>query len=107
MSEAKAINRVIDLQGGLVLVKDDEVIDELPLRVGGLITDELTADELTNTMNRLSKLAAEELGCTAHAPFMHLGFLSLSTSPKWRITYKGVVDALNYCVLSTIIEKEG
>ena len=101
---AVAVNRVIELQGGLVLVKDGEVIGELPMRVGGLITDELTAEELTAVMSHLTGLAASELECRAHAPFMHLGFLSLTTSPKWRITDKGVVDAVNYCVLPTLID---
>jgi adenine deaminase len=99
---AAAVNRVIELQGGVVLVRDGVVIGELPLRVGGLITDELSATELTDLMTHLHQLARDELACRAHAPFMHLAFLSLSTSPKWKITDKGVIDAVNYRVLSTI-----
>jgi len=101
---AAAVNRVIELQGGLVLVKNEAVIGELPLRVAGLITDELSAGELTQRMSLLHELAKDDLGCRAHAPFMHLAFLSLSTSPQWKITDKGVVDAVNYCVLPTIKE---
>jgi adenine deaminase len=100
---AAAVNRIIELQGGLVLVKEDKVIGELSLRIGGLMTDELSADELTNQMSFLTRLAQEELKCEAHAPFMHLAFLSLTTSPKWKITDKGVVDAVNYCVIPTIV----
>ena len=100
---AEAVNRIIELQGGLVLVKEDKVIGELSLRIGGLMTDELSADELTNQMSFLTRLAQEELKCEAHAPFMHLAFLSLTTSPKWKITDKGVVDAVNYCVVPTIV----
>jgi adenine deaminase len=100
---AVAVNRIIELQGGLVLVKEDKVIGELSLRIGGLMTDELSADELTKQMSFLTRLAQEELKCEAHAPFMHLAFLSLTTSPKWKITDKGVVDAVNYCVIPTII----
>ncbi len=100
---ALAVNRVIELQGGLVLVKQGKVIGELPLRVGGLISDEHTAAELTDKMSELTGLATDELECKAHAPFMHLAFLSLTTSPKWKITDKGVVDAVNYCVLPTIV----
>ena len=99
---AVAVNRVIELQGGLVLAKQGAVIGELPLRVAGLITDEHTAQELTDLMIHLHKLAKDELECAAHAPFMHLAFLSLSTSPKWKITDKGVIDAVNYRVLSTV-----
>lgn len=101
---AVAVNRIIDLQGGLVLVKEGQVIGEMPLRIGGLMTDELSAEELTKTMSYLTQLAAEKLECKAHAPFMHLAFLSLTTSPKWKITDKGVVDAVNYCVIPTIKE---
>jgi adenine deaminase len=99
---AAAVNRVIELQGGVVLAKDRKVVGELPLRVAGLITDELTASELTDLMIHLHEVARDELECAAHAPFMHLAFLSLSTSPKWKITDKGVVDAVNYRVLSTV-----
>ncbi len=98
-----AVNRIIEIQGGLVLVKEGKIIGELPLKIGGLMTDELGAEELTNQMSHLTKLANQELKCAAHAPFMHLAFLSLSTSPKWKITDKGVIDAVNYCVVSTII----
>jgi adenine deaminase len=100
---AAAVNRIIELQGGVVLVKDGQVIGELPLRIGGLMTDEVSADELTYQMSHLTKLANEELKCAAHAPFMHLAFLSLSTSPKWKITDKGVIDAVNYCVIPTVV----
>jgi len=99
---AIAVNRVIEMQGGVTLVKNGKVIGDLPLRIGGLMTDEHTASELTNQMASLTKLAKEELECQAHAPFMHLAFLSLSTSPKWKITDKGVVDVENYRVLPTI-----
>lgn len=99
-----AVNRIIELQGGLVLAKEGKVIGELPLRVGGLISDEHSAQELINQMSHLTELANKELECKAHAPFMHLAFLSLSTSPKWKITDKGVIDAVNYCVIPTIVE---
>jgi adenine deaminase len=103
---AVAVNRVIELQGGLVLAKAGAVIGELPLRVGGLMTDELTAGELTELMIHLHELAKGDLRCEAHAPFMHLAFLSLSTSPVWKLTDKGVVDAAEYCVLPTIKQSD-
>ena len=37
------------------------------------------------------------------APFMHLAFLSLATSPKWKITDKGVVDVENYKIIPSIV----
>ena len=66
------------------------------------MTDELNANELTDTMIRLTQIVKDDLECQAHAPFMHLAFLSLTTSPKWKITDKGVIDAINYCILPAI-----
>lgn len=99
---AYAVNRVITMQGGVAVVKDKQVIGEMALPIAGLLTDELSASELTNKMSSLHEIVAKDLDCKAHAPFMHLAFLSLTTSPKWKITDKGVVDANNYCVLPTI-----
>ncbi|KYH33901.1 adenine deaminase [Neomoorella mulderi] len=101
---ALAVNHVIDMQGGVAVVKDGKVIGDLPLRVAGLITDEMDAFTLSDTMARLTELVKTELGYKAHAPFMHLAFLSLTTSPKWKMTDKGLVDANNYCVIPVVIE---
>ncbi len=101
---AVAVNHVIEMQGGVAVVKEGKVIGELPLRIAGLMTDELSANELTEKMKHLHELAKTELECKAHAPFMHLAFLSLTTSPKWKITDKGLVDAENYCVIPTVIQ---
>lgn len=101
---AVAVNHVIDMQGGVAVVKDGKVIGDLPLRVAGLITDEMDAFTLSDTMARLTEMVKTELGYKAHAPFMHLAFLSLTTSPKWKMTDKGLVDANNYCVIPVVIE---
>jgi len=104
---AVAVNHVITMQGGVALVNNGAVIGELPLRIAGLMTDELCASELTQKMKELNEIASSRLKCGVHAPFMHLAFLSLSTSAKWKITDKGLVDAENYCIIPTVItEKE-
>ncbi|WP_425538603.1 adenine deaminase [Microaceticoccus formicicus] len=99
-----AINRVIENQGGIAMADKGRVIDDLPLRVGGLITDELNGIELAEKVRNLENLAKTELGCGVHAPFMHLSFLSLSTSPKWKLTDKGIFDVDNYEILGPIVE---
>lgn len=99
---AAAVNRVIDMQGGVAVVKDGKVIGDLPLRIAGLMTDELNAKELTQRMIDLHNMVKEDLHCDIPAPFMHLAFLSLSTSPKWKITDKGVVDVENYTVIPSV-----
>ncbi len=99
---AAAVNRVIEMGGGIAVVKNGKVIDEMRLPVGGLITDELSGSEVSKKLNSLDKTVKDQLGGVVHAPFMHLSFLALSTSPKWKITDKGLVDVENFTVLPPI-----
>jgi adenine deaminase len=101
---ALAVNRVIELGGGISVVNNGKVLEELSLPVGGLITDELTGSEVSAKVRSLEDTCREKLGCTIHAPFMHLSFLGLSTSPKWKITDKGIVDVENFVILSPVVE---
>lgn len=98
-----AVNRVIDMGGGIAVVNKGKVVDELRLNVGGLITDELSGSEVSERIDSLEETVSRELGGKLHAPFMHLSFLALSTSPKWKITDKGLVDVNNFEVLNPIV----
>ena len=99
-----AVNKVIEMGGGIAVVNNGRVLEELRLPVGGLITDELTGNEVSEKIASLEKTISKDLGGTIHAPFMHLSFLALSTSPKWKITDKGLIDVNNFEILSPIIE---
>ncbi|MEH7342835.1 adenine deaminase [Bacillus sp. JJ1532] len=98
-----AVNRVIAMGGGIAMIKDSKVVGDLPLRIGGLMTDELTGKEMSDKVDELSRLAKEELGCGMEVPFMHLSFWSLVTSPKWKITDMGLIDVDKFEVIPTII----
>lgn len=98
-----AVNRVIAMDGGIAMIKDGKVVGDLPLRIGGLMTDELTGKEMSEKVDELSRLAKEVLGCGMEVPFMHLSFWSLVTSPKWKITDKGLIDVDKFEVIPTIV----
>lgn len=100
---ALAINRVIEMKGGIAIAKSGAVLNELSLPVGGLITDELTAYELSSRIGELNSTVKDRLGCKVHAPFMHLSFLALTTSPKWKITDKGLIDVNSFEILPPVI----
>ena len=91
-----AVNEVMKMQGGIVMVDGGKVIDSLRLPIAGLMSDEYEADDMTNKVAEMTKAAQEKLGVKVHSPFMHLAFLSLSTSPEWKLTDKGLlkVDTL-------------
>ena len=90
--------------GGITAVRDGKILDDLPLPVGGLITDELSGSQVSDKIESLEKIVRERLEGNLHAPFMHLSFLALSTSPKWKLTDKGLIDVEIFEVLPPIIE---
>ncbi|WP_419394268.1 adenine deaminase C-terminal domain-containing protein [Cytobacillus praedii] len=98
-----AVNRVIAMDGGIAMIKDGKAVGDLPLRIGGLMTDELTGKEMSDKVDELSRLAKEVLGCGMEVPFMHLSFWSLVTSPKWKITDKGLIDVDKFEIIPTIV----
>lgn len=98
-----AVNRVIEMGGGIAAVRDGRVLGDLRLPVGGLITDEMNGEELSVRMDELEGIVRDRLGGTLHAPFMHLSFLALSTSPKWKLTDRGLVDVDSFQVLPPIL----
>ncbi|KXG75100.1 adenine deaminase [Thermotalea metallivorans] len=97
-----AVNHVIQMGGGIAVAKNGRIIHDLRLPVGGLITDELTAHEVSERIAALERTVKNELGGKVHAPFMHLSFLALSTSPKWKITDKGLIDVNRFQVLPPV-----
>jgi adenine deaminase len=88
---AVALARLAELGGGQVAVLDGRVIAEVPLPIGGLMSDQPAAD-VAAAVQRLERITAAELGVAIGAPFMHLSFLGLSVIPQLRITDLGLVD---------------
>ncbi|GHV33409.1 adenine deaminase [Synergistales bacterium] len=103
---ALAVNKVIEMGGGIAVVRKSGVLAEMRLPVGGLITDELDGREVNRKIAEIERAILEELGCKIHAPLMHLSFLALSTSPKWKITDRGLIDVDNFKILPPVtVEK--
>jgi adenine deaminase len=100
---AMAVNEVILIGGGLVLVADGEVIGKLELPIAGLITDELSANEVADALAALTVTARDELGIELRGPFMQLGFVSLATSPRWKITDRGLVAGDSYDIQPPLV----
>lgn len=99
-----AVNRVIEMGGGIAIANRGRILSDMRLPVGGLITDELNGNEVSEKVAEMERIVIEDLGCKVHGPFMHLSFLSLSTSPEWKITDKGLIDVNNFQILSPVVE---
>ena len=87
---ARAIGRLAELGGGMVVVEERGVRAELPLPVAGLLSDQPLPTVLEQSATLADAVAA--LGCSAHAPFHAMGFLALSVIPALKITDRGLVD---------------
>ncbi len=81
---------LIKCQGGKVVVKNGEIISQLPLPIAGLMSDK-EFDFVVEKCDELNK-AAHSIGCKLEDPFMTMGFLSLPVIPELKITDKGVFD---------------
>jgi adenine deaminase len=87
---ARAIARLAEIGGGVVVVEDRGVRAELALPVAGLIS-EAPLDEVVEASRGCIEAAAK-LGCTLPSPFQTMSFLALSVIPSLKITDRGLVD---------------
>jgi adenine deaminase len=86
----RAVRRLSEIGGGVVVVEGMGVKAELPLPIAGLLA-ELSAEE-TVAATRRCLAAARDLGCALNSPFQTLSFLALSVIPSLKITDRGLVD---------------
>ncbi|MEN2989120.1 adenine deaminase [Tistrella sp. BH-R2-4] len=95
---AVAVNRLITLGGGFVVVRDGRVLAELALPVAGLMSDR----DAAHVHDRLIELrhAARALGCRLAEPFLQLAFLPLPVIPHLKITDFGLVDVDHFKLLA-------
>ena len=85
-----AVRHLEALQGGLVAVNNGQVLADLALPIGGLLST-LPAPEVIEKKKILDD-AACELGVKVEHPFMQLSFLALPVIPEIRVTDRGLFD---------------
>ncbi|MET1124129.1 MAG: adenine deaminase [Archaeoglobaceae archaeon] len=95
-----AINRVAELQGGIVVV-DGFVKAELPLKIAGLMSDE-KAEVVAERLRRIYREIGE-LGCKLRDPIMTLSFVALPVIPKLKVTDLGLVDVESFEVVDPLL----
>lgn len=85
----KAVEVLIKNDGGMVAVENGKVLENLPLPIAGLMSDQ-PIEKVADHKDRLIK-AARRLGCKIHDPFQSLSFLALPVIPELKLTDKGLV----------------
>jgi adenine deaminase len=100
---AACVRAIAEMQGGLVIAADGQVLGRLPLPIGGLLS-EAPVEEVISSLEALTAIA-HELGCTLPAPFMTISFISLPTVPELGLTDRGLISVRDHALISTFVEQ--
>lgn len=98
-----AVNTLIKCGGGLVAVRDGEVLGLVPLPIAGLMND-VSVEEMDARVSALED-AWRALGCTLPSPFMTMALIPLACLPEIRLTNRGLVDCRTFTFMNLIEEE--
>ena len=90
---AAAVNRLVELKGGIVVLDKGEVTAEVPLAIAGIMSDEPLVEVNRKLEDAKEKAFAAGVN-RGIDPFMTLSFMALPVIPTLRITTRGVIDVV-------------
>lgn len=91
-----AIEEIIQMNGGAVVVEDGEVICRLPLPIGGLMSDQ-DGQWVSQGLEGIQNILHEKLGVNKEVePLMTLSFMALPVIPELKITDMGLFDVTKF-----------
>ena len=91
---AAAVNRVVELGGGIVVMDGGRVRGEVQLQIAGIMSEAPLVE--VNEALENAKEQAFALGVSRGVdPFMTLSFMALTVIPTLRLTTRGVFDVIN------------
>ncbi len=97
-----AANYLIEQGGGQVVVADGEILEFLPLPVGGIVSDR-EPEEIAANEKRIDQ-AARALGSDLPDPMMYMFFLPITAIPDYAITDVGPVDYVALKTFDPVLE---
>ena len=99
---AFAANKLIDVGGGMVVVRNQEILGLVELPVAGLMSTE-DAETVSEKVRKLAE-GWRQIGRKMISPFMTMALLSLSVLPELRITDQGIIDTLKFQKIPLILQ---
>lgn len=92
---AAAVERILEIGGGNVIIKDRKVAYEIPLEIGGIMST-FTAEKMAESFKKLKSIL-DEIGINDNIePFMNMAFVSLPVIPSLKLTTFGLFDVENF-----------
>ena len=92
----RAINRIVEMQGGQVVVSPEEMLD-IPLPIAGLMSP-LSGPETAILTIRIHEIV-KRIGCQMKSPFITMVFMCLPVIPDIRITDRHLIDTKNMSII--------
>ncbi len=97
-----ALNRVIQMQGGLAVANNNQVVAELQLNVGGILSDR-PATEVGADLAKVRQ-AMLELGYNHYDPIMSFCTITLPVCPALKLTDMGLIDVTTAEVIPLVVD---
>jgi adenine deaminase len=97
---AAAANHLATIGGGQVVIRRGEVIGQVHLPIGGLISHQPAEQVARQLETVLAGFRA--CGCKLNNPNMQLSLLGLVVIPDLRISDKGLIDVNHFCTLPVL-----
>ena len=89
---AFAVEELIKMEGGMILVKGGKVISSIPLPIAGIMSNK-SGEVIAEELDKLHEKAHSELGISKDVePVMTLTFMSLSVIPEIKLTNRGLFN---------------
>lgn len=85
-----ALNRVIEMQGGMTVVDEGFIKAELPLTIGGILSEK-SAGEVGEQLAKVREAMINQ-GYRHYNPIMSFCTVTLPASPALKLTDKGLID---------------
>ncbi|MCC3867426.1 adenine deaminase [Terrisporobacter mayombei] len=97
-----AVNKVISMDGGIAISSSNEILESLPLNIGGLMSDK-DIEYVNSRFSKLVDIAYDSLKVSKDIdPFLTLAFLALPVIPNIKLTDKGLFDVENFDFMSIV-----
>ena len=97
---AFAVQKLIEQDGGIVIVKGGDVLESLPMPIAGLMSDQ-RGEWVDEKLTRIHELAVSALGVNPELePVMLLCFMSLPVIPEIKLTDMGLFDVNKFGFIS-------
>ncbi len=91
-----AIKELIKQEGGIVLVKDGQVLDSMPMPIAGIMSDQ-SGEWVNEKLSSIHQKAHEVLKVNENLePVMVLTFMSLAVIPEIKLTDMGLFDVTKF-----------